>query len=226
VSLGQIAFDLEAILFISVARLLPLERSARLGQPTLLTAAVCWHFSLCSFSIPLWTIFRRSFIPPAKAASGSSSSVFICWAMCWCALAMLSTSRRMTSRDMRSDPDSPLPRGLRARLSSLRAYSSSMAARAAAVSPRTRLAGAPHWCKRPLVRRWRLWRCACGPGAGCIRRHLCPRNYSRLFVLVLADSDTVGPTREGDRGSLCRGRHCGGQEAQSLLAIERAACSW
>ena len=108
-----------------------LRQSCSYRSRALLTVDVCCIFSLSSFSMPFCTIFLRSFIPPAKAASGSSSSVFICCAMLWCALPMDSTSARMTSHDSRRVPVSQDPRGLRDRFRSFREYSSSIAERAA-----------------------------------------------------------------------------------------------
>ena len=80
-------------------------------------------------SIPVCMIFLLSFDPPANATSGSSSSLFICPAIAPCALAMASVSPRTTSKDDRREPNSVDPRGFRQRARSLRAYSSSMAAR-------------------------------------------------------------------------------------------------
>lgn len=97
---------------------------------TLLTCCVCWIFVFSSFSIPPCTIFRRSFIAPANAASGSSSSVFICPAIFWCDLPICSTSPLTTSREARSVPASSEPNGFRESANSLRAYSSSIAERA------------------------------------------------------------------------------------------------
>ena len=77
-----------------------------------------------------WTILRRSFMAPAKAPSGSSSSLFICAATFWCCFAMDSTSPRTTSRDILRVPISCDPSDLRDSDMSLRAYSSSMEARA------------------------------------------------------------------------------------------------
>lgn len=80
--------------------------------------------------MPFCTIFRRSFIPPAKAANGSSSSVFIWAALFWCCFAIDSTSPRTVSSDVLSVPISWEPRDLRHSERSLRAYSSSIDARA------------------------------------------------------------------------------------------------
>lgn len=98
--------------------------------PTLFTVCVCWFLIFNNFSMLFWTIFRRSFIPPANAASGSSNSLFICCEIAACAFAMASVSPRTTSRETRKVPVSFEPRDLRQRASSFRAYSSSIAARA------------------------------------------------------------------------------------------------
>lgn len=98
---------------------------------TLLTSAVCCCFTLSSFSIVFWTIFRLSFMPPAKAASGSSSSDLIWAALFWCCFAMHSTSPRTVSSEVFRLPISWEPSDFRQRDSSLRAYSSSMEARVA-----------------------------------------------------------------------------------------------
>lgn len=83
--------------------------------------------------MPDWTILRLSFIPPANAAKGSSSSLFICDAMAECALAIDSVSPRTTSKETRRVPVSQDPSGLRQRARSFRAYSSSIAARAVTI---------------------------------------------------------------------------------------------
>lgn len=49
--------------------------------------------------MPFWTIFRRSFMPPAKAAKGSSNSVFIWAELFWCCFAIDSTSPRTVSSE-------------------------------------------------------------------------------------------------------------------------------
>ncbi|KAI2610304.1 uncharacterized protein GGS25DRAFT_256135 [Hypoxylon fragiforme] len=69
-------------------------------------------------------------MPPAKAANGSSSSLFIWAAIPACCFAIDSTSPRTVSSDPRRLPISCVPRDLRLSDMSLRAYSSSMEARA------------------------------------------------------------------------------------------------
>lgn len=78
--------------------------------------------------MPPCTILRLSFIAPANADNGSSSSVLICPAMLWCDFPICSVSPRTVSNATRSDPASVEPNGLRARASNFRAYSSSIAA--------------------------------------------------------------------------------------------------
>lgn len=80
------------------------RRQKLITEQTLFTCWVCWTLVFSSFSTEFCTIFRRSFMPPENAASGSSSSVFICAAMLWCCLAMDSTSPRTVSKEVLSEP--------------------------------------------------------------------------------------------------------------------------
>jgi len=131
---------------------------------------------------------------PANAASGSSSSLFICAATFWCCLAIDSTSPRTTSSDSRSVPISWDPSDLRDSDMSLRAYSSSMDARAVVVGGRAVVSDAPGRSLRRLDRedartyrrrkngahRTSASRCACAQGAAGRRHRPCPRSCWRL----------------------------------------------
>jgi hypothetical protein len=97
---------------------------------TLFTLWVCCILSFSNFSVPPWMIFLLSRMAPENAVKGSSSSVFIWFAMFWCAFAIDSTSSRKTSKEDLREPNSTEPRGFFDRANSLRANSSSIAPRA------------------------------------------------------------------------------------------------
>ena len=157
--------------------------------------------------MPFCTIFRRSFIPPAKAANGSSNSLFIWPAIAWCDFPIASTSPRMTSREARRVPVSDEPNGLRHNPNSFRAYSSSIAAR-----PRIISAGHIHvesgpkrsyYCRMLSIRRRCSSHSACAPRVAEPQHLPFPRSCSRLLMLAYAilcgsfclqDSDTDGPS--------------------------------
>lgn len=153
---------------------------------TLFTCCVCWILVLRSFSTVFCTIFRRSFMPPAKAAKGSSSSLFICVAMLWCCLAIASTSPRTVSSDVLSDPDSWDPSAFRVKLRSFLAYSSSMEARAVNLMSvlLALLIGYPEETNRhrkTVVRRMSASLRAFVLVEGQLRHRLCPKNCWQLF---------------------------------------------